>query len=213
MTEMISLNKLNCYLGDRRILSDISCKFNSGEVIFITGANGAGKSTFLRLVAGLLEPETGQVDATKGLRFSYQGHDLGLYSEFTVAENLNLFLEAANQKKLLQQCLAEWQLTELADRRVSDLSRGQGFRAALACTFNCDANVLLLDEPTANLDQTFCTLISNQIINFIKQAGPRLVLIASHQELPLAELTLRRISLDQGILSEIDPNNFNQRSA
>jgi heme exporter protein A len=212
MTELISLNKLNCYLGHRRILSDISCQFNSGEVILISGANGAGKSTFLRLIAGLIEPETGQVSLAKNLQCSYQGHDLGLYPEFTVAENLNLFLEAANQKNRYQQCLTDWQLSELADQRVSDLSRGQGFRVALACTFNCNANVLLLDEPTANLDQAFCSLISNQIINFMKQAGPRLILIASHQELSLAELALRRISLCQGTLKEIEPNNFNHRS-
>jgi ABC-2 type transport system ATP-binding protein len=140
---------------------------NPGEIFGLIGPDGAGKTTTLRVLAGLLDITSGeasvhgsdlteQVEAIKPV-IGYMAQQFSLYSELTVQENLHFFAElydvprsqSADRKDRL---LAFAGLTEFKDRRAGHLSGGMQKKLALACTLIHQPSILLLDEPTTGVD-------------------------------------------------------------
>ncbi len=153
------------------------------------GPNGSGKSTLLRVLAGLLRPSAGSVAAfgtpmtmrNEALRakVGYAGHGAGLYGHLTVAENLALFakLHGADSGRIgsLMQQLG---LVERRDTPARDLSSGFRRRAAVARALVHEPELLLLDEPYANLDDEAAELVSQTIRSW--RAPGRTGVIATH---------------------------------
>jgi heme exporter protein A len=159
----LELDGLERRYGDRVALSGVSVRLAAGETVAVFGSNGAGKTTLLRVLATLLRPHAGVArvlghelpsEAWKARgKVGYLGHDPLLYRELTGRENLRyharLHRVAAER---VEERLAAVGLERRADEPVRDLSKGMVQRLAVARATLHDPQLLLLDEPRANLD-------------------------------------------------------------
>ena len=149
--------------GDRVALSGVTVRLEARQTLAVLGANGAGKTTLLRVLATLLRPQGGTARVlgselpaaaweVRG-RIGYLGHDPLLYRELTGRENLRYHarLHGVELERVEQQ-LAAVGLERRADEPVRDLSKGMVQRLAVARATLHDPQLLLLDEPRANLD-------------------------------------------------------------
>ena len=185
---MISLEHLTVIYGRTLALDDVSLDIRPG-ITGLFGPNGAGKSTLLRVLAGLIRPTRGSIELEgapidlrsenfRG-RIGYAGHEPGLYPDLTVAENLELFRELYGApSERVDEMIANVGLEERRAVRVRDLSAGLKRRAAVARALVHDPDVLLLDEPYANLDDESSEKLSATIRGW--SDGSRYALIATH---------------------------------
>jgi ABC-2 type transport system ATP-binding protein len=140
--------------GERVALREVDLSVRPGELLAVVGPNGAGKTTMLGILAGITEPDFGEVEAADGA-VGWVPQQAALYRRLTVAENLRLFarLEGTEDPEAsVDAMLAETGLTERRDDQVSDLSGGNQQRINIAIGLLAEPAVLLLDEPSAGLD-------------------------------------------------------------
>jgi heme exporter protein A len=173
--------------GERTALADVSFELDRGQTLVVFGPNGAGKSTLLRVLATLLRPHAGQVRvlgralpeddwAVRG-RIGLLGHEPLLYRDLTGRENLRYHARlhgvAAERIGLLLEAVG---MTRRADEPVRSLSRGMVQRLAVCRAVLHEPELLLLDEPKANLDPAAGDLVEP----LIGRASGRTRVIASH---------------------------------
>jgi ABC-2 type transport system ATP-binding protein len=140
--------------GERRALRDVSFEVGRGELLAVLGPNGAGKTTMLGILAGIREPDSGNVEVPAG-EVGWVPQQAALYRRLTVAENLRLFtrLEGSDDPDAtVEAMLAQTGLAERRDDQVSTLSGGNQQRINIAIGLLAEPAVLLLDEPSAGLD-------------------------------------------------------------
>ena len=201
---LIELSQVNKFLGNRCILRSTDLIVPQSKIFQITGANGSGKSTLLRIIAGLLEVEAGRIWRSSNLKIAYQGHQLGLYEDLTVKENIDLFQRLSGASPLYSEIVGRWHLSELLERRVLSLSRGQAWRVALAISLSQGANLVVLDEPTANLDRDFLKLLIEKIVEYRECYPLSSFVIATHEHLHLPDsdsVTLKLESAELQLVS------------
>ncbi len=151
---------------DGRVVFNLLDFAYDGACLAITGPNGSGKSTLLRIIAGLLTPTAGEaklvideceVERERVREFvGLAAPDVRLYSELSARENLLFVLRArghSNSKTLASDALDAVGLTERCDDKIGELSSGLRQRAALAVAIAHNPPILLLDEPSSNLDE------------------------------------------------------------
>ena len=151
---LIYLNKISVNYGDRAVLRDIEMTLAPGARIGLLGPNGAGKSTLIKLLAGELQPATGQRSEGRGLVIGYFAqHQLEqLRPDESPLQHL-LRLEPQTREQELRDYLGGFDFRgAMADRPVAPFSGGEKSRLALALLVRCKPNLLLLDEPTNHLD-------------------------------------------------------------
>ena len=168
---MIELEALVRRYGEREALSDVSLSLATGQTLVVFGPNGAGKTTLLRVLSTLLRPHSGRVTvldrqlpqdawAVRG-RVGLLGHEPLLYRELSARENLRFHARLHDlDSARVEELLAAVALTERADEPLKSLSRGMVQRAAIARATLHDPELLLLDEPYANLDPTAIDLVA-----------------------------------------------------
>jgi heme exporter protein A len=153
------LTDVACSRGERRLFVGLSFGLDNGEALTVTGPNGVGKTTLLRLIAGFGRPDAGTIalegtnDAALPQAIHFVGHRDGLKGALSVRENLALapaFYGGGGAS--VAEAAARLDLTPLLDLPVAVLSAGQRRRAALARLLAAERPVWLLDEPTAALD-------------------------------------------------------------
>jgi len=167
---LLTASNLVVELGGRRILDDVSLTVRAGEVIALVGPNGAGKSTLLGALAGDLPPSQGQVvlgdrpigewtPVERAMRRAVLPQAVALSFPFTCAEVIAMgrtpwsaTSRADEDSRILEQAVASCQVADFAHRAFNTLSGGERARVALAKTLAQQADLLLLDEPTAALD-------------------------------------------------------------
>jgi ABC-2 type transport system ATP-binding protein len=164
---MLKVEGLVKRYGDRQALSGFDLSVQPGEIAGLVGHNGAGKTTFVEIVTGLIRPDAGSVrigrcDALRDPRaarklLGVSPQEQALYLSATVRDNLRLFgllagLRRAGVQPAIDELAAELQLTEVLDQRVGLLSGGQRRRAQAATAMIGSPGLLLLDEPTAGAD-------------------------------------------------------------
>jgi heme exporter protein A len=164
------LEGLARHFGEREALSDVSLSLSGGQTLVVFGPNGAGKSTLLRVLATLLRPHEGHVRvlgsalpqeawAVRG-RIGLLGHEPLLYRQLTARENLRFHarLHGVGEARV-EELLEAVAMTERASEPVRTLSRGMVQRVAVARAVLHDPELLLLDEPYANLDPAAIELV------------------------------------------------------
>jgi heme exporter protein A len=185
---LIEIRGLRVAYGRTLALRDIDLTLPPG-VTGVFGQNGAGKSTLLRVLAGLLAPTAGTVllddtplsiaDEDARRRISYMGHSTGLYRQLTLRENLELFAHLSGVPGArIDAVLNELSLIDKADTRITQLSAGMKRRSSLARAVLHEPDILLLDEPYANLDDDASDRVSDVISRWSN--GPRYALVATH---------------------------------
>jgi len=152
---------LACMRGDRLVFADLDFSLAPGEALVLTGANGSGKSSLLRLMAGLSRPVAGRIawdaadiavnPAAHSGRLHYVGHLDAVKPALTVAENVRFWANLRGGNAV-EAALAGFGIAHLADMPARFLSAGQRRRLALARTLAAPAAIWLLDEPTVALD-------------------------------------------------------------
>jgi heme exporter protein A len=166
----VSVDNLTRYYGDRVALEDVSFDIPEGSTLVVFGANGAGKSTLLRILATLLRPHDGTLNvlgedlpkdawAVRG-RVGMIGHDPMVYRDLTARENLifTAKLHCVDVSEV-DRILERVDLASRADEPVRNFSRGMIQRLSTARAMLPDPDLLLLDEPMANLDPGAATLL------------------------------------------------------
>ncbi|MHC4924070.1 MAG: ABC transporter ATP-binding protein [Planctomycetota bacterium] len=193
--------------GEVRAVSDVSFEARPGEVFGLLGPNGAGKTTCLRMLSTVLRPSAGSIvidgvsvtdrpDEVRR-RIGFLSGATGVYDRLTTREQAAYYgelhgLEGEDLKVRVDRTLRVLQAEDFADRPCGTLSSGQKQKASLARTVVHDPPVLILDEPTANLD----VLVARAVTEFIRDArdAGRTVLLSTH-DMGEAERLCDRLSI------------------
>jgi heme exporter protein A len=180
----IMAENLSCERGGRLVFSNQNFALGSGEFLQLTGSNGSGKSSLLRLLACLSEPSLGKItladgapELTLGQQAHYIAHSDASKSALTVTENLRFWSDFLGGGDLTR-ALDSVNLSPLADYPVALLSAGQKRRLALARLALVPRAIWLLDEPSVGLDEASQKLLVTLMSNHLKAEG--LIVAATH---------------------------------
>lgn len=198
---------------ERTILSDINLKIKQGEIIGIVGKSGAGKTSLLKIMGGLLEPTSGLVtfDNVKVVgphKKLVPGHpeiqvvnqDFHLDTYHTVEENIRekiLYLPKLERDQLVEELLHLIELTDMRKQKVMTLSGGEQQRLSIARALACEPKVLLLDEPFAHLDGRLKSKLTNYLLELRKVRNTSFVLV-SHDGAEVLSLSDTIYSMKKG---------------
>jgi putative ABC transport system ATP-binding protein len=194
VTVVLTGTDLSCAVGDRTIFDSISVQASSGRILAVRGPSGSGKSSLLMMLGGLITPAGGTVtldgarvapssNLALRRRFGLVLQGYGLVAALTARENVAVVLQAARVPRAqvrsrVQVVLERVRLAPVADHLVEDLSGGQQQRVAVARALVTAADVLLADEPTAELDADNRELIITLLLERARSGA--VVVIASH---------------------------------
>lgn len=208
---MIEVSHLVKRFDDAAAVADVSFRVEPGTACGYLGPNGAGKSTTVKIMAGLLQPTEGSVRIAGfdlrerplevKRRLGYVPESAALYATLTPHEHLSLVaelyhLERSHAAERIGQLLKAFEITELADRQIETLSKGQKQKVLLIGSLLHDPEVLLLDEPLNGLDVN-SVLTFRQILAELLARG-RTILFCSHILEVIERLCSRVIVIDKG---------------
>jgi heme ABC exporter ATP-binding subunit CcmA len=205
----LEIHDLKKSFGLKPVLRSIDLTLNAGERMALLGANGAGKATLLRILAGLTRPEAGRItiggldliQQTREIqpRIGFVAHQPYLYNDLTALENLLFFarMYMVEQPQLRATVLLQRVgLSKKASERVISLSRGQLQRLALARALLHSPRLLLLDEPDTGLDQEGLELLASLLQEHSDQGGT--ILFATHDLEAAMQRSERIVLLNNG---------------
>ncbi len=194
----LSAAGLQCRRGEREVFAGLDFSLRSGEALAVTGRNGSGKSSLLRLVAGLLPPaggaltfRGGDLERSIGEQAHYLGHHDAMKPSLTVAENLRFWIDYLGGEGRADDALETVGLGSLAGLPSAYLSAGQRRRLSVARLAAIVRPIWLLDEPTAALDRAGQDMLAGVMRAHLAAGG--LILAATHGPLglePMRELQL-----------------------
>lgn len=199
---MLEARQLRCERDERILFSDLSFLVKAGEWIQITGGNGVGKTTLLRLLSGLARPDVGgvywQAQPLHRVRDSYQqnllwiGHQPGIKTRLSALENLRFFHHDGDAAQCMN-ALAQAGLGGYEDIPVNQLSAGQQRRVALARLWLTRATLWILDEPFTAIDVNGVERLTQRMAQHTERGG--IVILTTHQPINVATDKIRRIAL------------------
>ena len=189
------IKNISCIRGQKLLFKNLNFKLNNKELLVIKGANGSGKTTLLKILSGLLKPISGSIIVNKKdmnllkdeyfKYFEYIGHENAIKSALTVRENLNFYLKIKKDltKKNFEKAIKIFNLKNLLDIRIENLSSGEKRRVSLSRLILSKSKIWFLDEPTNGLDKI-------NTLNFFKILKQHLqfnglAIIASHDEIKI----------------------------
>ena len=212
----IHIQHVNKFIGKQHVLKDVSLSINDGEVIGLLGPNGAGKSTLMKIMVGVWDATSGEVQVPNSIGFLPEQNPL--YEDMSVREYLRFFVELRTSKSVplhatpytlhqqVEDLIERVGLKAEANKRVGQLSKGYRQRVGLAQAMIGNPELLILDEPTTGLDpnqlediralirkmgKARTVILSTHILQEVKQMCTRVVII-NHGEIkvdkPISEI-------------------------
>ncbi len=172
---MLSVSELSFERYFERVFEPVSFDLTAGSLLLVTGSNGCGKTTMLRVLAGLLEPSEGEIHSQE--QPLYAGHNPAIKDDLSVEENIMFWMnfmgtrETVRDKELCKRVIKEIGLTPVAQQEGRTLSAGQRKRCSLARLLFCDEALWLLDEPYSNLDREGIVMLDGIVKNHLESGG------------------------------------------
>lgn len=204
MTAKLAAKDLTLIRGDRCLFRGLSFALDPGQLLLLEGQNGSGKTSLLKAIVGMLEPEVGDIfwqgqplrAGSQSFRESlvWMAHRVGFKADLTLVENLRF--EAALRPvagRDFEAVLARLELTRLKKLPLRSLSAGQQRRVALARMLLSAAELWLMDEPFTNLDREGRALVQTLVAEHL--AGGGLCVMAAHQDVDL-DVPIERVKLN-----------------
>ena len=177
----LQINFLELYRNDDRIFSEISFDLSEGQHLLISGANGTGKTSLLRVICGLTIPTggtivwnqlaTNNIDCRYYEHLAYLGHKNALIPELTARENLEYTFEGNQSMNRTSSVLEAFGLNKYLDQYAEKLSNGQIRKIALSRILLSEKTLWILDEPVANLDTSGTQFLLTEMQAHLDQGG------------------------------------------
>jgi ABC-type sulfate/molybdate transport systems ATPase subunit len=222
---MISMRHLSKSFGGKQVLCDLSLDVKTSEILCLVGPSGVGKSTTLNIVAGLLEPEKGEIEINRQIvdrrnlpgkrihthpaerSLGYVMQDNGLFHHMTVRQNIAFGLESKHVNpeavdKRIDELLFLLRIGEVADHYPCQLSGGQKKRVSLARSLAPEPKILLLDEPLSSLDEELKEHLKFELKDLIRRLGLTVIYV-THDSNEARFLADRIAIVEGGIISRI----------
>ena len=201
-----------------RAVDDINLTIDPGEFFFLLAPSGCGKTTLLRIIAGLIEPTAGNVffaqrDVTalsvEKRRSAMVFQNYALWPHMTVAQNVEFGpkmrrLPSAQRKQIARTALQRVQMEDYAARKPNQLSGGQQQRVALARALAAEGDCLLLDEPLSNLDARLRLHMRLQLRQLVKSTGMTAIYV-THDQKEALSMADRIAVMDAGRIVQVGP--------
>lgn len=218
---LIEVENVKKVYGDKLILKNINLKIDKGEFVTIIGSSGCGKTTFLKLINGLVKPDFGQVYVNNydistidkiALRrgIGYVIQEIGLFPHMNVRKNIsyihNLIKKDSKEKvenKVKELIKVVGLKEDMLDRYPNELSGGQRQRVGIARALASDAKILLMDEPFGAIDEITRRLLQDEILRIYKQFNMTIIFI-THDIKEALKLGTRVIVMDKGEIVQND---------
>ena len=218
---LIEVENVKKVYGDKLILKNINLKVDKGEFVTIIGSSGCGKTTFLKLINGLVKPDFGQVYVNNydistidkiALRrgIGYVIQEIGLFPHMNVRKNIsyipNLIKKDSKEKvenKVRELIKVVGLKEDMLDRYPNELSGGQRQRVGIARALASDAKILLMDEPFGAIDEITRRLLQDEILRIYKQFNMTIIFI-THDIKEALKLGTRVIVMDKGEIVQND---------
>ena len=196
----IRIEHLNKHIGKQHVLKDVNLTIGDGEVIGLLGPNGAGKSTLMKIMVGVWDATSGEVQVPKSVGFLPEQNPL--YEDMYVREYLRFFVELRTNSQLpishsqqVEDLINRVGLTSEANKKIGQLSKGYKQRVGLAQAMIGDPELLILDEPTTGLDPNQLEDIRTLIRDMGKD---RTVILSTHILQEVKQMCSRVIIIDHG---------------
>ena len=209
---ILSLENITHSYTERKLFDNTSFYLHEGEKVGVIGINGTGKSTLLKIMAGLEVPDEGEVIKASNMMIHYLPQNPRFNDEDTVLESVqNMIHHHANENELVK---AKSMMTRLGitdfEQKTGELSGGQRKRMALVSVLITPCDILILDEPTNHLDSEMAQWLENQL-----KAFKGALVMVTHDRYFLDSVTNRIIELDKGKIYSYDEkySGFLQRKA
>jgi putative spermidine/putrescine transport system ATP-binding protein len=214
----LSLSHLTRYFGTRAAVDDVNVEVSPGEMVVLLGPSGCGKTTTLRLIAGFIAPDAGDIrlDGASIVALPPHKRDMGivfqsyaLFPHLTVARNIAFGLEmrrtgTAATEARVREMLRLVRLEAFADRLPRQLSGGQQQRVALARALAIHPRLLLLDEPLSNLDAALRQDMAREIRLLQRDRGITTIMV-THDQTEAMALADRLVLLHDGRVQQVGP--------
>jgi heme exporter protein A len=203
---MLTVQQVTAIRDDRVLFAELSFEAKAGDLIQIEGRNGTGKTTLLRIIAGLGDKEEGEIfwngtnvqkdRDTFHQNLLFLGHQTGVKKDLSGLENLQFYQSVfglSHDRQTLFDALAQVGLAGREDIPVSQLSAGQQRRVALARLWLTNQKLWVLDEPLTAIDKQGVKVLESLFLSHANQGGT--VLLTTHQDLFINNPKLRKITL------------------
>jgi len=185
----LSIENINKSFGQTKVLRDFNLKIGAGQITALTGESGSGKSTILRLIAGLETLDSGTIKldnkpieqiTPRKRKIGFVFQDLALFPHLTVKKNILFGYKGNNAQARLEELLHLTNLDGLINRYPHEISGGQQQRVALARALASSPELLLMDEPFSSLDERIKNRVRADILSIIKRLGITTIIVTHH---------------------------------